>query len=141
MASTNQPRNYFATSTFLFLVSGLLTASTPNIADIIKNGGSIEKYFYLTSAILSGLGVSAEKMKNEPNLCTPTWCPLGKNAKDVIIASAPQIRLEKVEADIVLPKEISQPLDTTLQTVQTVIDDAKTVRSIVQNPLNLLKLL
>jgi len=154
---TPQPRNLFTTASFLSLASGLLIASTPNIADIVKNGGTVEKYLYLVAAVLSGAGVTSEKMRKEQELYTPNWFPVGQNKSDAIAATAvtpdlitiatPQIITvplvpEVVPQVITIPLPvIVQPKDQTLETVQTILNDTQTVLSIAQNPLNLLKLL
>ena len=77
------PKNLFTTTSFLSLATAILTASIPNIVDIVKNGGTVEKYLYLVVAVLSGAGVAADKMKKEQELYTPRWFPLGKNKEDV----------------------------------------------------------
>ena len=154
---TPQPRNLFTTASFLSLASGLLIASTPNIADIVKNGGTVEKYLYLVAAVLSGAGVTSEKMRKEQELYTPNWFPVGQNKSDAIAATAvtpdlitiatPQIITVPLVPEVV-PQVITMPLpvivqpkDQTLETVQTILNDTQTVLSIAQNPLNLLKLL
>lgn len=159
---TPQPRNLFTTASFLSLASGLLIASTPNIADIVKNGGTVEKYLYLVAAVLSGAGVTSEKMRKEQELYTPNWFPVGQNRNDAIAATAvtpdlitiatPQIVTVPFVPEVVtvpvVPQVITiplpvivQPKDQTLETVQTILNDTQTVLSITQNPLNLLKLL
>ena len=124
-----QPRNLFTTTSFLSLTSSLLIASTPNIGDIVRNGGTIEKYLYLVASVLAGAGVATEKMKKEKDLYTPDWFPAGQNKSDVIAASpvivppTPPI----VYTPVVDPE--SQPESTLSKVI-----------SIAQNPLNLLKL-
>jgi len=135
--STPQPRNLFTTNTFISLAIGLITASTPNISDIIKNGGTVDKYLNLLVVVLAGLGVSAEKMKNEPNLYTPNWEPLGKSKSQVL--ENPEV--QTISLPLGKDESVNVVVDTTLNTVQDVIDDAQEVVDVVKNPLNLLKLI
>lgn len=121
-----KPTNLFTTNSFISLVIAVLSASAIGIGDMQRNGVTVEKSIYLVISILGAAGVTTDKMKKESEVFTPDWCPLGRGKKDVVI---PQV--------ITVPLPVEQTLDA----VQDIIDDAQTVVSVAQNPLNLLKLL
>jgi hypothetical protein len=73
-------------------------------------------------------------MKNEPNLYTPDWEPLGKSKKHVL--ENPEV----YTINLPLGKNESV-VDTTLNTVQEVVNNAQEVVDSIKNPLNLLKLI
>jgi len=127
----DKPTNLFTSNSFISLVIAVLSASAIGIGDMQRNGVTIEKSIYLAISILGAAGVTSDKMKKEPEVFTPNWCPLGRGKADVVI---PQV------ITVPLP-EILAPVEQTLDAVQDIIDDAQTAVSVAQNPLNLLKLL
>lgn len=134
--TTPQPRNLFTTNTFISMLTGLIIASTPNIGDMVRNGGSVEKWLYLIASVLSGASVSAEKMKSDKEIYTPVWCPLGQNKSDVIKAEI--VTETPLQAPTFVPAPAPTPTPTTTTSIPKAVEAA--VQDVTDNPLNLLKI-
>ena len=90
------PRNLFTTKWFYIFLSLVLTAITPNISEMAKNGITVERMLLLLSTITGTSAVFIEKMEKEKNLYTDPRL-FGRN-KDEAIA---HVEKEQKQADLI----------------------------------------
>ena len=146
-----KPQNFFCSYPFWIGVSIILGVSNATIADIINNGNSVTKDIGLASTVAAGIASASKKLEDEDHLYTNNWCPIGRNENEANQNSIPQPQPQQPEVfspepapQVVIAPSVTPvvpSVDNTAQTISTVLSDAQTVAGIVENPLNLLKLL
>lgn len=146
-----KPQNFFCSYPFWIGISIILGVSNATIADIINNGNSVTKDIALASTVAAGIASASKKLEDEDHLYTNNWCPIGRNEDEAqeAISITQQNKTVEVFSPEPAPEVVIAPsttpavpsVDNTAQTISTVLSDAQTVAGIVENPLNLLKLL
>ena len=133
------PRNLFATKTFYIFASIVLTAVTPNIAEMARSGVTVERMLLL-AATLSGTGsVLIDRMEKEKNLYAHG--PFGRDEKDAI-ANARSIDSSEAIVNNVVRDAILSPIAVVQERAQAIINTSaqpdpiqEMIDDVVENPI------
>ena len=133
------PRNIFATKTFYIFTSIVLTAVTPNIAEMVRSGVTVERMLLL-AATLSGTGsVLIDRMEKEKNLYAPL--PFGRDKSDAI-ANARSIDSNEAIVKNVVRDAILSPIAAVQERAQSIVENSvqpdpiqEAIDDVVKNPI------
>lgn len=133
-----KPTNLFTTNTFISLIIMVLGAAQPAVEDILKNGGNFNKYYNLAIVLFGSIGVAADKLEKEKNVCTPKWFPVGRNPEEAVTVVQPVVEVTEKVAEVTgQVADVAEQVDIVANQVN---DTVAKVDSVLKNPLNLLKL-